>query len=300
MLKMKKFFSIIFGLSLGITTMFNTSAQVLDIRKQDDPILREISTEVTSFDGQLETLIDDMSDTLIKNKAAGIAAPQVGKKLRIFLVEYDGEITEYVNPTITVRKGEQTCIEGCLSVTDVLLGEVIRPKYIKGKAFDKYGEEFEFEAEGDEAAVGDVPVLLLKLQCEFQLFSLGRFRKGGDRNLHLFDAEPGGLFRTLQPERPESGAGTVFHRREGAAVGWPVASGPAGNCSVFFEKLRIFEFQFTRPRGTEYGCCQQQDEMSAPFHEILLLIFLFPIILRNRFSGALYAPIAGIDDLLDP
>ena len=150
---MKKFFSIIFGLSLGITTMFNTSAQVLDIRKQDDPILREISTEVTSFDGQLETLIDDMSDTLIKNKAAGIAAPQVGKKLRIFLVEYDGEITEYVNPTITVRKGEQTCIEGCLSVTDVLLGEVIRPKYIKGKAFDKYGEEFEFEAEGDEACI---------------------------------------------------------------------------------------------------------------------------------------------------
>ncbi len=149
---MKKFFSIIFGFSLGIITMFNTGAQVLDIKKQDDPILREISTEVTNFDEQLEMLIDDMSDTMKESKGVGIAAPQVGKKLRVFLVEYDGEITEYVNPTITVRKGEQTSIEGCLSVPNIF-GKVIRPKYIRGKAFDKYGEEFEFEAEGDEARI---------------------------------------------------------------------------------------------------------------------------------------------------
>ena len=147
---MKKFFSIVFSISLGLVSMFNTSAQILDVKKQDDPILRETCVEVTDFDEQLEILINDMTDTMEKHGGVGIAAPQVGKNLCAFVVEYDGEVTEYINPKITSTKGEQTSIEGCLSVPDIW-GKVKRPKYIRGKAFDKFGEEFEFEAEGDEA-----------------------------------------------------------------------------------------------------------------------------------------------------
>lgn len=147
---MKKILSMVFGLSLGLISIFNTSAQILDITKQNDPILRKTCVEVKNFDEQLEILINDMSDTMVKNKGVGIAAPQVGKDLCVFLVQYDGEITEYINPTIDVKKGKQTSIEGCLSVPGIW-GKVIRPKYIRGTAFDKYGEKFEFEAEGDEA-----------------------------------------------------------------------------------------------------------------------------------------------------
>lgn len=147
---MKKFFSIVFSISLGLVSMFNTSAQILDVKKQDDPILRETCVEVTDFDEQLEILINDMTDTMEKHKGVGIAAPQVGKNLCAFVVEYNGEVTEYINPKITITKGEQTSIEGCLSVPGIW-GKVKRPKYIRGKAFDKFGEEFEFEAEGDEA-----------------------------------------------------------------------------------------------------------------------------------------------------
>ena len=149
---MKRFCSIIFSISLGLASMLNISAQILDVKKQDDPILRETCVEVTDFDEQLQILINDMTDTMEKHKGAGIAAPQVGKNIRAFIVKYDGEVTEYINPKITIKEGEQNSIEGCLSLPG-LWGSTKRPKYIRGKAFDKFGEEFEFEAEGNEAII---------------------------------------------------------------------------------------------------------------------------------------------------
>ena len=66
------------------------------------------------------------------------------------MVEYDGEVTEYINPEITVKRETQDSIEGCLSIPSVW-GVVKRPKYIEGTAFDKKGKRFDFYAEDDEA-----------------------------------------------------------------------------------------------------------------------------------------------------
>lgn len=146
---MKKLFSIFLIFSFLLTT-FSVNAKVLDLVEQDNPILRKVAINIISFDEQLKTLKKDMTDTLIKNNGVGIAAPQVGKNIRIFLIEYNDKITEYINPTITFKQGEQNSIEGCLSIPEIW-GIVKRPQYIKGKAFNIEGKEFEFEAKGDEA-----------------------------------------------------------------------------------------------------------------------------------------------------
>lgn len=147
---MKKLFSILLIFSFGLATTISANAKVLDLIEQDNPILRKVAINVTSFDEQLETLKKDMTDTLIKNNGVGIAAPQVGKNMRIFLIEYNNKITEYINPTIIIKEGEQNSVEGCLSLPGIW-GIVKRPQYIKGKAFNLSGKEFEFEANGDEA-----------------------------------------------------------------------------------------------------------------------------------------------------
>ena len=148
---MKKLISLFLGLSLIAANIINTNAKILDI-KPDEPALRAPTKEVTSFDNELNTLIDDMAETMNKNGGVGIAAPQVGKSLRIFLVKYNGKIKEYINPKITFTEGKQMSIEGCLSVPGII-GIVKRPNHIKGEAYDRNGKTFNFDATGDEARI---------------------------------------------------------------------------------------------------------------------------------------------------
>ena len=115
-------------------------------------MLREISADVTKFDKRLETLIDDMAETMDKKGGVGIAALQVGKSLRIFLVKYNGQIKEYVNPRITFEEGKQMSLEDCLSVPGIS-GVVQRPNHIKGEAVNKNVYLFSFDVTGDEARI---------------------------------------------------------------------------------------------------------------------------------------------------
>ncbi|MDR1627297.1 MAG: peptide deformylase [Oscillospiraceae bacterium] len=149
---MKKFLSMVFSLSLLLTSVFSTGAKVRDVVKSDNLILRNFGLRVTDFDESLSELLDDMYDTMEKHGCVGLAASQIGREERVFIVKYDGEITEYVNPVITIRKGEQISIERSISQPG-LWGEVVRSAYIKGTAFDENGEKFEFEADGDEARI---------------------------------------------------------------------------------------------------------------------------------------------------
>jgi peptide deformylase len=115
-----------------------------------EPALHKTCRPVTSFDGKLHKLLDDMRETLIESGGVGLAAPQVGILRRIFLVDVglDGnEIVEFINPEILETDGEQTGPEGCLSVPGKY-GLVTRPYYAKVRAQDRYGEWF--EAEGEE------------------------------------------------------------------------------------------------------------------------------------------------------
>ena len=119
-----------------------------NIVKQGDEVLQKVCRPVTEFNSRLHTLLDDMTETLVDSGGVGLAAPQVGVLRRVVVVmNEDEEIIELVNPEIVATEGEQTGLEGCLSVPG-RYGLVKRPNVAKVKAQDRYGEWF--EAEGEE------------------------------------------------------------------------------------------------------------------------------------------------------
>lgn len=113
-----------------------------------DPVLREKSREVTLFDSKLDTLIDDMIETMFDAAGVGLAAPQVGILRRVCVISTDGDkVYELVNPRIIKSSGEQTGPEGCLSIPG-RQGIVTRPKKLTVEAFDRFGKKVKYNVEG--------------------------------------------------------------------------------------------------------------------------------------------------------
>ena len=117
------------------------------IHTDKEPALHKVCKTVTSFDWRLRKLLDDMRDTLIDSNGGGLAAPQVGILKRVVLVDTGDEILELINPEMLETSGEQTGIEGCLSVPGKY-GIVTRPLIAKVRAQDRDGNWY--EAEGEE------------------------------------------------------------------------------------------------------------------------------------------------------
>ena len=114
----------------------------------EDEVLRKHSRRVEKFDKRLRTLLDDMADTLAESGGVGLAAPQVGILRRVCVVlDTDDQLIELVNPEIIRTEGEQTGLEGCLSVPGKY-GVVTRPEVVRVRAQDRDGEWFEVEDEG--------------------------------------------------------------------------------------------------------------------------------------------------------
>ena len=110
--------------------------------------LRKVSRPVEKFDERLWTLLDDMADTMYHADGVGIAGVQVGVLRRVCVVmNEDEDIIELVNPEIIAAEGEQTGLEGCLSVPGKY-GEVTRPEIVRVRAQDRNGDWFEVEDEG--------------------------------------------------------------------------------------------------------------------------------------------------------
>lgn len=121
---------------------------------EGDSVLHKHCRPVTSFDGRLHELIDDMRETLLEVDGVGLAAPQVGVLRRVVLVletnvPEGGEpyIIELVNPEITACEGGQTGPEGCLSVPG-RFGLVTRPMTVTVRAQDRDGKAFELSGTG--------------------------------------------------------------------------------------------------------------------------------------------------------
>ena len=108
-----------------------------------DSVLTKVSRPVTKFDRRLHQLLDDMTETLEDAGGVGLAAPQVGILRRVVVVDTgeDG-ILELVNPEIIAQSGEQTGLEGCLSVPGEY-GIVTRPNEVTVRAQDRDGNWFE-------------------------------------------------------------------------------------------------------------------------------------------------------------
>ena len=118
-----------------------------NIVTEGDPTLTKVSRVVTKFDARLHELIDDMIETLQNANGVGLAAPQVGVLRRVVVLDTGEEILELVNPEILSASGEQTGLEGCLSVPGKY-GIVTRPNVVKVRAQDRDGNWYEAEGEG--------------------------------------------------------------------------------------------------------------------------------------------------------
>ncbi len=120
---------------------------IRNILTDKDPVLRKTSKLVTKFDENLDLLLDDMQQTLIKANGAGLAAPQVGILKRVAVVFVNNMYVEMVNPEIIKVEGSQCGDEGCLS-SPGLFKKVTRPNIVTVKALDRYGYEFTLTGEG--------------------------------------------------------------------------------------------------------------------------------------------------------
>ena len=114
---------------------------------QGDECLTKVCRPVTEFNQRLHTLIDDMKETLLDSGGVGLAAPQVGIRKQIVVIDVeDGNQYVLINPVIEEMSGSQTGQEGCLSVPGKA-GLVTRPSHVKVRALNEKMEEFVLEAD---------------------------------------------------------------------------------------------------------------------------------------------------------
>ncbi|MEZ4227440.1 MAG: peptide deformylase [Polyangiaceae bacterium] len=122
------------------------------ILEYPDPRLREVAKPVGTVDDEIRTLVDDMAETMYAAPGVGLAAPQVGVALRVFVIDIAAEdepsdLKVFINPEITFKDGHQTWNEGCLSFPGVS-EDIKRAEYVKVTALDRKGKRFELEADG--------------------------------------------------------------------------------------------------------------------------------------------------------
>jgi peptide deformylase len=129
---------------------------VLKILKYPHPILRIPCPELTVFDQTLQDLVADMVETMYHGTGAvGLAAPQVGQSVRVFVMDTNAFTTRdnlkvMVNPKIITASRNKTMREGCLSFPDYL-ANVKRSQRITVEAFDAYGVLHTYELKHLEA-----------------------------------------------------------------------------------------------------------------------------------------------------
>jgi len=128
---------------------------ILNIVTFPEPSLRLKAKQVTKFDTELQTLVDNMFETLRAAPGVGLAAPQIGESLRLVVVEYTEDEDEnakpkkyvLVNPEIIKRSEEMvTDVEGCLSLPG-LAGRVERHQAVTVKSKNRFGNPLKIEAQ---------------------------------------------------------------------------------------------------------------------------------------------------------
>ena len=115
----------------------------LNIVKMGDDVLRKVCRPVEKITPRIQTLLDDMIETMRDADGCGLAAPQVGILRRIAVVEVEpGKPIELINPKIVAYAGEQEEQEGCLSIPG-RWGITKRPRHVTVRATDRNGNLFE-------------------------------------------------------------------------------------------------------------------------------------------------------------
>ncbi len=128
---------------------------VIDIVKYPDPILKRPASPVEGIDGDLDSLIDSMIETMYDAKGIGLAAPQIGRSIRLSVMDVpEGEdykrgenLIVLINPEIVEAEGHAMHEEGCLSIPGYV-SDVPRFRKVLVRALDRNGREITIEGEG--------------------------------------------------------------------------------------------------------------------------------------------------------
>ena len=128
-----------------------TPRKIYPIVKYGDPILEKPAAAIAKFDAELAELAEDMFATMYAAQGIGLAAPQIGKSIRVTVIDVtSGKNPEakivMVNPEIIHFEGEKREEEGCLSIPG-FRGYVVRPQFVTVKAQDAKGDSFEIRGE---------------------------------------------------------------------------------------------------------------------------------------------------------
>lgn len=120
------------------------------LRFYDDDILRKKCKFVNIIDDKIRQILNDMAETMYKERGGGLAAPQIGILKRLAVVDMGQGLIKLVNPMIIQQEGTQEVVEGCLSIPNVL-GKLQRPQKVTVQAFNENGEEIILTGQGDIA-----------------------------------------------------------------------------------------------------------------------------------------------------
>jgi peptide deformylase len=120
-----------------------------------DSKLKALAKDVQQFDDWLVAVVERMKDMMVEHKGVGLAAPQVGLSLRIFVASPTGKREEtraYINPVLTDEHGQEEGEEGCLSLPDIRV-KVQRFQSLRIEALDEHGKPFSVALEDFPARV---------------------------------------------------------------------------------------------------------------------------------------------------
>lgn len=123
---------------------------LLNILQYPDERLHTVAQPVAKIDERIQTLIQDMFETMYEARGIGLAATQVDVHERIVVMDLSEEKNEprvFINPVITHKNGETTYEEGCLSVPGIY-DTVTRAEQVTVEALNEKGESFTLEANG--------------------------------------------------------------------------------------------------------------------------------------------------------
>lgn len=124
---------------------------VTPIRLFGDPVLRSPADPVADFDKELRRLVRDLTDTLLDEGGAGLAAPQLGVGLRVFVFDVDDVVGHLVNPVLEFPdEEEQDGQEGCLSIPGIY-ADTKRRMNVVAKGFNEYGDPVQIVGSGTMA-----------------------------------------------------------------------------------------------------------------------------------------------------
>jgi peptide deformylase len=127
------------------------AGKIHEVVKWPDPVLTQRGEQVSVFDDNLRTLVEEMFESMYAAQGIGLAAPQIALSRRIAVIDVSfgknpEEKIALVNPIVVAMEGKQVEEEGCLSLPDIR-EKVARAAWVKVKAQDAHGQWFEVEGE---------------------------------------------------------------------------------------------------------------------------------------------------------